>query len=121
SPYRNVQGSWNRSTPALRRARLASWLFSNLSRRKMHSVFYAHGKPAGEWQKSAAKGGRTRHLTLRTAPPKLSRKGEKPMTTTMEKLPRARSVAEAKQQLTAHGLTIMEDVLDAEGIARVRA
>ncbi|ABS62475.1 Phytanoyl-CoA dioxygenase [Parvibaculum lavamentivorans DS-1] len=43
------------------------------------------------------------------------------MTTTMEKLPRARSVAEAKQQLTEHGLTIMEDVLDAEGIARVRA
>lgn len=42
------------------------------------------------------------------------------MTTTTAALPRARDVAEAKRQLTEHGLTIIEDVLDAEGLARVR-
>lgn len=42
------------------------------------------------------------------------------MTTTTEKLPLARDAAEARQHLTDHGLAIMEDVLDAEGLALVR-
>lgn len=42
------------------------------------------------------------------------------MTTTMNTLPHAEGVEEAKRQLAEHGLTIIEGVLDAGGIDRVR-